>query len=46
MSMLRIRALSLTSEKWESIRDKGMVCICPIMFPVHTKAQTVMTVHK
>ena len=46
MSMLRIQALSLTSEKWESIKDKGVVCVCPVMSPVHTKAQTVMTVNK
>ena len=46
MSILRIRALSLTSEKWESVRDKGVVCVYPIMSPVHTKAQTVMTVKK
>ena len=46
MSMLRIRALSLTSEKWESIRDRGVVSVSPIMSPIHTKTQTVKTINK
>ena len=46
MSMLRIQALSLISEKWENIRDRGVVSVSPIMSPIHTKAQTVMTVNK
>ena len=44
--MLRIRALSLTSEKWESIRDRGVVSVSPIMSPIHTKTQTVKTINK
>ena len=44
--MLRIRAISLTSEKWESIRDRGVVSVSPIMSPIHTKTQTVKTINK
>ena len=46
MSMLRIRALSLTSKKWEGIRDRGVVSVSPIMSPIHTKTQTVKTINK
>ena len=44
--MLRIRALSLTSEKWESIRDRGVVSVSPIVSPIHNKTQTVKTINK